>query len=220
MITIITRTSSRPDLFRRLRKYIQDQTIAPGKVYHMVLADNPDAYKYAFDELNQGVDVLKIDKLPLSCVAQVRKGSQNRGFYNLYLNEGIEMVTQGWILIVDDDDYLIDPECLQRVYDLLWYKDRFYLFQFARGSKIKPPENLFPERHYAAGDTTPIIRGKIGSSCIVVHADMAKKARWDDNLGADYRYIRDLALQFPYSFYPIPVVQATITGNKGKNIHQ
>lgn len=221
MLTIITRTSNRPALFRRLRESIQNQTINQNEIYHLILADNLESYQYAFEILNQGVDYKKEDPLPAARVSLVQKPNSNgRGFYNLYLNEGVEIVANGWIMFVDDDDYLVNNYCLQEVVDILKDESRFYIIQFLRGTKVKPPESLFAKHQYRAGDTSPIVSGKIGSSCIIVPATMAKKARWDDGLGADYRYIRDLALQFPYSFYPIPVVQATKKGNKGKNIHQ
>ena len=213
MLTIITRTSSRKELFLRLVKSINNQPMRRD-IQQIVLADNEDAYNYASDIC------FWLAKYSYR-VAMVKSKSDSPGFYNLYINDGLEMVKDGWILIVDDDDYLEGENLSSLLYLINDEREaKFYIVQFYRGHKVKPPVNLFANWRYKAGDSSPIVRGKIGSSCILFRKDQCEGILWDDKLAADYRFIKAMAEQNDYVFIPSALVRATISGNKGRDLYR
>lgn len=210
-LTIITRTSARPNQFIRLVKSIAKQSYK--NIFHLVLCDNPIAYKYASQTLIHHYHTIGIQ----FAINTVLRTSPNPGFYNLYLNHGITQVNNGYILFVDDDDYLVNDTCIERFWNHPKPGKGFYIIQYLRGERAKPKPLYFPKITYKAGDTFPIVLGKIGGSAVIFQPRHAQNARWDDKLGGDYRFIRQLAANNDYTFIPIPVVQATPTGNKGNS---
>lgn len=205
-LTIITRTSARPTRFLKLVQSIATQTYP--NIHHLVLCDNSKAFEYA-------TRILKNNQRCPFTVHMVQKSSQARAFYNLYLNKGIELVEDGYILFVDDDDHLVNATCIAEFWNHPKPDDGFYIVQFLRGTKPKPNPTLFPNHHCQAGDTSGIRPGRIGGSCIIFTAQHAINAHWDDQLASDFRFIMQLAKKNSFTFIPVKIVQATPTGNKG-----
>lgn len=205
-LTIITRTSARPNLFSRLVKSISDQTYK--NIKHLVLCDNQKAYTYA----NQ---ILEKAKYP-SQVEMVERSGTGRAFYNLYLNRGIELVENDYILFVDDDDGFVDNTCIERFWEYPKPDNGFYVVQFIRKNIAKPRRVYFQQRNYKAGDIWPFRVGKVGGSCVIFTPEQAANARWDDRLASDFRFIKQLAQHNDYSFIPIAIVKATPVKNGGK----
>lgn len=204
-LTIITRTSARPNSFARLVGSISLQTYKHIK--HIVLCDNESAANYTSRILQQAPYPYQIET--------VKKTSNNHGFYNLYLNHGIKMVDDGYILIIDDDDYILNNKALENFWKRSKPEKGFYIVQFLRGLKVKPQAHLFSKISYQAGDTSPIIVGKIGTSCAIFKQQHVKNACWNDMLGSDFLFIRQLAQNNNYTFIPVPIVQATAVKNGG-----
>lgn len=215
-LTIITRTSNRPLGLKKLMQSIASQTYV-DHITHIILADNQTATMYAhriadsFPGYNYKVFFVQVK-------------TRIRGFYNLYLNHGIQLVDDDLILFVDDDDYLTSNTCIQDFFasaDIVLSNQQtanshFFIVQFLRGSKIKPDKSYFPQTYYPAGHTSNIIVGKIGGSCIIFTKKQAHGILWKAQMAADYDFIRNMAARNPYIFLPIPIVQATPKGNKGK----
>ena len=208
-LTIITRTSFRPIEFRKATNSILNQTYT--NIHHLVLCDNDQAVQYV-------EEYYKRKKNKNYSIHKVQKQNNEEGFYNLYLNEGIKLTNQdSYILILDDDNYLINKNCITQFFEKTNPFHGFYITQFRRKtSNIKPNPELFKEINYYKGNTKPIIKGKIDSSCAIFKKHHAINAKWDDKLAADYRFIKQLATDNDYTFIPHIIVQSTPTGNKGK----
>lgn len=208
-LTIITRTSFRPIEFRKATNSILNQTYT--NIHHLVLCDNDQAVQYV-------EEYYKRKKNKSYSIHRVQKQNNEEGFYNLYLNEGIKLTNQdSYILILDDDNYLINKNCITQFFEKTNPFHGFYITQFRRKTNnIKPNPELFKEINYNKGNTKPIIKGKIDSSCAIFKKHHAINAKWDDKLAADYRFIKQLATDNDYTFIPHIIVQSTPTGNKGK----
>lgn len=208
-LTIITRTSFRPIEFRKATNSILNQTYT--NIHHLVLCDNDQAVQYV-------EEYYKRKKNKNYSIHKVQKQSNEIGFYNLYLNEGIKLTNQdSYILILDDDDYLINKNCITQFFEKIKPFHGFHIVQFRRKTNnVKPKPELFKEIDYNKGDTKPIVVGKIGGSCVIFKKHHAINAKWDDELAADYRFIKQLATDNDYTFIPHIIVQSTPTGNKGK----
>lgn len=208
MITIITRTSSRPELLQRLITSVMAQNCK--EIKHLILADNQKAVNYT-EKICQRLKYK-------AQVVKVRKESDNNGFYNLYLNTGISLVTSGWIALIDDDDYIFS-QGLKRILPLLKDEKRIYICQYLRGQKVKPMTGLFSKINYHAGDNARILCGTIGGGCLIFQQKHAAGILWDDKRCADFRFIKRMTAKNDYTFIPIVLQKATATGNKGKNIY-
>src|SRR6188768_2413240 len=113
LINILIRTSQRPILFQRCLQSIQQQTYKNIRVI----------VSYDFD----------CDYIPNWCdKIRVQKGDS--GYYwNLYCNELKEAVTDGWFMVVDDDDFMNSKSVIGDIVPHLTNPDRGVICQFLRG---------------------------------------------------------------------------------------
>jgi glycosyltransferase involved in cell wall biosynthesis len=104
--------------------------------------------------------------------------------YNLYINKLMGMVNNGYILILDDDDYLAN----KRVLNLI-------------AEKITKPDNIIISRMmWPTGQVIPSdafwrkipIRGQIGMPCFVFHCKWVSAIRFDPHKAADLRFFLQL----------------------------
>lgn len=209
MLTIITRTSFRPLKFGITANSVLSQTYPD--IHHLILCDNDKAVRYV-------EKYYKNKKYKNYSIHRVLKQSNEEAFYNLYLNKGIELASdESYILFLDDDDKLIDENCISLFFQKRKQFHGFYIVQFRRKpNNVKPKPALFKNIDYSKGDTNPIIKGRIGGSCVIFKKSHAINAAWDDKFAADYRFIIQLAQNNDYTFMPHIIVQSTYIGNKGK----
>lgn len=118
-------------------------------------------------------------------------------FYDDYVNELMEQVTEGWFIIVDDDDFLYDTTALEKISKHLSVRYGI-ICQMNRNGKIKPSNELMRAKI--------IRRTKIGMPCIVLHHSHKNIARLDGSVGAaDYTFIKDIQKKIPMKFVNIAV---------------
>ena len=111
LVNILTRTHNRPNYFKRCRDSILMQNYED--ITHIVSSDREE------DEYIEADKIIQI-------------GEQDGQYpVNLYFNEMIKHVEDGWILHLDDDDKLMRPDSIQVMADhisdendiLLWKVD-------------------------------------------------------------------------------------------------
>jgi hypothetical protein len=139
ILNILTRTSARPNYFRGLRDSLLQQQF-DGDMMHIVSTDNDDPYVEG--------DIVLHQKRP----------SGNYP-YNLYFNEMIKSVPDGWVLHLDDDDELTTPYSLQTMADAITSEDDLLLWKV----RLKP-NRIVPKEMYR----TPQI-GQISGIGFLVH---------------------------------------------------
>lgn len=104
LINILTRTYRRPNLFKKCRNSIEYQNY-PRK-HHIIGYDEENTLNYICFISNENCpsDIMKVEKIPIL--------HKDHYPYNLYLNNLITQVKEGWVLILDDDDELVSSQAL------------------------------------------------------------------------------------------------------------
>lgn len=180
MINILTRTSNRPNGFRRLLESVRGQTYK--NINHIVCTDDLDSVEYIKENgVKEWMLISKedvIEKYP----QPVRLGWRDLP-HNLYFNEMIHKIKDGWVMYLDDDDMFYSSDSVKKLVreiekhneDALIYFQMEYSWD---GSRL--PESL------------PSEIGKIGGSCIIFHSKYKDYAVWDAFNCSDFRVIQQL----------------------------
>lgn len=177
LINIITRTSGRPNGFQRCQQSISNQTYT--NIRHIVSYDNLEDKEYV-DKYN--VDAFFIDKAKVQAMQDIPDPKTGGRFiYNLYFNILFNKVKNGWIMILDDDDYLSNPNAVQTMVNNIQGNTDMLVWQmkYPTGSKLPTIQEM---------GSRPRL-GRIGSPCIMVHSGIAKTIRWDGWKCGDFRFI-------------------------------
>lgn len=177
LINVVTRTSNRPNGFKRCRESIINQTYK--NIRHIVSIDNLADEYYVKDS---GADYFFIDKSEVEKMPDIPDPKTGKRFiYNLYFNILFGKVNDGWILIIDDDDYLKSPTIIEEIVSNISSNQDLLIFQmeYENGSVLP----TIPE----IGQIPRI--GRIGSPCIMIHSAIAKTIKWDGWKCGDFRYI-------------------------------
>lgn len=204
-LNILTRTNSRPKSFERCHNSIKNQTYK--NIRHIVSIDDLKDKDYVekYDVDWYFVDRQELEKLP--DIPNPNTGM--RFIYNKYLNVLIDKVKDGWVMILDDDDYLADNKVVEKIM-----------------SKINhPTDMIIQQMQYPNGKVLPSIQemhaqprlGRIGSPCVVVHNTLAKAAKFDGWKCGDFRYITKLwKLSNDKKWIKTPIVKIGNFGGMGR----
>jgi hypothetical protein len=186
-ISILVRTSYRPDLFNRLYDSIKAQTHQNIKV--IVSYDDERALSY----------------IPSECVKIRVYKSDMPFFYDNYVNDLKQLVDIGYFVVIDDDEVLIDNDCISRVVKHL--RGSYGLIcQFSRSGHLKPSNDLIKRKR--------IMRTKVGMPCLFLHHSLKNIAHLDGSVGAsDYHWIKAVSRKVSLKFVPIVVAYADRRSN-------
>lgn len=179
-LNIVTRTSGRPNAFRRCHESIKSQTYP--NIRHIVSIDNLEDKFYVE---NLDIDYYFIDRAELESKPDIPDPKTGKKFpFNLYFNELFSKTTDGWILILDDDDYLANENVVEQIMarvkeptDLICFQ-----MQYPNGSKLPSDVELGGQPRL----------GRIGSPCVVFHHSMTKDNKFDGWKCGDFRFINRL----------------------------
>jgi len=178
LINILTRTSNRPNGFKRCRESIENQTYK--NIRHIVSIDNLNDEEYV---KNHNVDYFFMDKEAISKENDIPDPKTGTRFiYNLYLNHLINEVKEGWVLFLDDDDYLADNNTVQKMVNAIKNTTDLILWQmkYPNGQVLPSIQEL----------GTPPRLARIGAPCFMLHSGIAKTIRWDGWKCGDFRFIQ------------------------------
>lgn len=183
MLTLLVRTSYRPQSFSRLLASINNEASI------LVCYDNHEAVNY----------------IPADIEKFYIEPGTDQFFYNRYVNELKSKVQAGWMIVVDDDDTII-PGSLNKLNQILsTLPPSAILIQFMRGAYLKPHPAIFGERR--------IKMGHIGFPSLVLHSDYKDVAQVGAGEYADYYYIRDVCERVPVKWIAnLPVVSSPARG--------
>ncbi len=195
-ITILIRTSNRPKSFSRCIKSILYQQYQ--HISLLVSVDNEATEKYV-EEHN--ITSIKI-----------KKDTSVEAPYNLYLNDLVAHVEQGWILILDDDDMLA-PDAIRMLLAANAFTNPHALIL---STMMWPNGRIVPEAEYLGKHP---VRSHIGMPCFMVHHTHKHLLNFDGNKAGDFRIVKELYKQFTTrTVVAKPIVHTGNMGNKGKPI--
>ena len=177
LINIITRTSGRPNGFKRCHESIKNQSYA--NIRHIVSIDRIEDAEYV---KHYDVDYFFIDKQKIAAQPDIPDPKTGKKFiYNLYFNELFAKVNGGWIMILDDDDYLVNKDAVLKMVNKIKNNTDMLIWQmkYPTGSMLPTISEMGHKPRLA----------RIGSPCILVHSGIAKTIRWDGWKCGDFRFI-------------------------------
>lgn len=175
LINILIRTSNSPDGFRRSYESVLKQGYDNIRI--IVTADTIEAVAYVLEYDNiEFIDVR--DK-------KVTKGpSHKHKPYNLYLNDLFEAVEDGWIFILDDDDWICDDNFFKKVSLYMDNPNNLLLWQMRmNGGRIIPEPDFICK---------PPVAKHIGMPCFSFHSDWKGLHTFNEGRRADFQLISKL----------------------------
>ena len=185
LINILTRTSNRPIGFINCHKSIIKQTYK--NVRHIVSYENDIDLKYL--DFND-IEKVKVNKYKGDILTHP-KGYLHAP-YNLYCNELLDKVDEGWVLFLDDDDCLLHNKVLIEVVNEI--------------KKCNNDTMLIWKMRYPNGKVLPLKKhfenkiieiNNLGSPCVIFHSKYKNITKWDNFKAADFRYINTLFDKIP-----------------------
>jgi len=192
LINILIRTSNRPKYFYRCIESIKSQFYQNYRI--IVSADDLKTQNYV---RNYDVEHILVNKL---------KPTPQCSFpYNLYLNCLCELVDDGFILILDDDDHLADDQCLVDISKKLTNPEALLICKM-----IWPNGRIIPSDDY--WKKLPV-RGQIGMPCFIFHHSLTGNLSFDGEKAADIRFFHKLFELIPNKIWFDRIIVKT--GNTG-----
>jgi hypothetical protein len=220
LINVVTRTSGRPEFFKRNVNSINSQTYK--NIRHVIITDSKDNVSYI---KNNGIEEYYIYD-PIYLVKNDKTKDPKTGrlsAHNLYFNEVHKEIKEGWIIYIDDDDYFMDQHSLSKLVTHInkYNEDTLIYFQMEWGSKnikipseIKNRKVLFP---FGSEKWTPQL-ARIGGSCLIFHSKYKDFAMWDKWKCSDFRVISKLHNKIPNKVCIVePFVKVPLAGKGERN---
>ena len=120
-------------------------------------------------------------------VPELQRDTQNTFPWNIYLNVLMQKVSRGWIIFIDDDDFLFDENSLQVIAGSLPDENSLlvYRMQYPDGRILPGPEYF---------GKLPFVRKNISMQCFCFHSKFCNKVFFDAKRAGDLRFLNDLLL--------------------------
>lgn len=208
LINILTRTSGRPVGFSKCYHSIANQSYK--KVRHIVSYDDPQDLEYLKDYQVEKIAVKREKTAPISMTPP----EENSEFkpYNLYCNELLSVVEEGWIMFLDDDDMLSRENVLEEITNYILKNNTDTLFfwktRFPNGFLLPSNSNFRNKK---------VILQQIDTACFLFHSKYKSVSHWDCWWAADYRFIKELSDTIPdQKWIPKTFTQKNNFGDQGK----
>ena len=164
-ITILIRTCYRPLLFKKCIESILEQRYSNVNI--LICYDNKDAEEY----INPYINKIK------NCSAfYFTIESREKYKFNLYCNELLNRVKDGYCIYLDDDNEFTHHNCLHIINHYL-QENKLCVWKYLRGDKI-----IYP-------DSPNIIhKGEIDSSSFCFNHTIKQYGQWWDKPCGDYHF--------------------------------
>ena len=189
---ILTRTSGRPEFFRRCRESVKSLQW-PGGVVHIVHIDDPRSEQY-----------VECDILVKGTAHGPNMGTAP---YNLYNNRLLKAIpSSGWVAFLDDDDEYTEPDVFERVLGDKPDPKKIYICKAMRWN-----ETVWPRKWGT--------QSSFQTECFVVHSTIAVTAKWWGDKGGDHAYTRQFTRRhIPLVWRDVLVAKAQEGKGHGKLI--
>ena len=198
-INILVRNTYRPSYFKKCIDSILNQDYDNYKVIICYDDDNCIEYLEQYKN-NYKIEIFK--------ATEVDKSHQT--FYNLYCNQLLDKVQDGWIIFLDDDDMFSNYNVLKDINTYLTQDNNLVFWKFKR-----PDALIYPDINLLKRDT-------IANCGYCFHSKYKNLSQWKSWQGGDYDYIIGLIQKnnFNKNFIDKVLTQTTFhemkVGNFGK----
>jgi hypothetical protein len=164
-INIVIRTHNRPIFFSKNINTIKDLNYSNYKIY--ISYENNNTLNYIKE------NTIDMDNI---IVVKVQK-TDTIAFYNDYCNTILDMIDEGYVMFLDDDDMFTHKNAFKYINRYL-HEDRILCWEYLRADKIIGPIKGL------------IKKGKITSCGFCYHSK--HKSKWDTVRGGDHIFIKKL----------------------------
>lgn len=166
LVNILTRTSGRPDQFRRCRESILKQKFN-GDVRHIVCIDGPCEYAEG-DVIVPGRGLIAPEVPP-------KHRRYRPAPYNLFINDALEAVEGGWVYVLDDDDEFLTKDALARLEPHMNDRDNLVVCRFLMSKSVIP-----------ASWGEKLVMNDVPGSSILYHSDHKADGHWHGQYCGDF----------------------------------
>lgn len=179
-VNILTRTSGRPVGFSNCRQSVKRQTYK--SISHFVSYE--DEKDLAYLDLD-GIKKVKVDKYRGN--VKINPEGYLHAPYNLYCNELLDKVENGWIIFLDDDDHLLHNKVIQELVSEIEKanEDTLFIWQMRY-----PDGRVLPTNSHIYTQTIEF--EKIDTTCFMFHSKYKDEANWDAWKASDFRFVKQL----------------------------
>ncbi|MAM22099.1 MAG: hypothetical protein CL817_00010 [Croceibacter sp.] len=208
LINILTRTSLRPNGFNLCYESVKNQSYS--NIKHIISYDDDRCLEYLKGKF---IKSFKVN----TQVNQLKIGSRDEDGnvyspHNLYCNELLEKVDDGWVMFLDDDDRLMNDSVISNIVCKIKEDDfkTLYLWQMRYpNGKLKPSSSQLRNKDL------PI--NSIGSPCFLFHSSLIGDFFWDEYKRSDYRFFKKLrSVATSEIIIDEPLIQINNFGDFGK----
>tara|TARA_B110001450_G_scaffold107418_1_gene101659 strand:- start:1383 stop:1970 length:588 start_codon:yes stop_codon:yes gene_type:complete len=166
MFNVLIRTSNRPENFMRCIESVLDQKYTNYKIF--VCHDKIESLEY-LEEYDD-----KIEYFP------VFTKSKEKYKFNLYCNELLSKVEEGYVVFLDDDDMF----CHNQVFNILNYcmdDETLLIWKFFRPDKLIYPSSM-----------KTINLGEVASCGFCSNIKNYKSCKWGDKKNGDFYFLKEV----------------------------
>jgi glycosyltransferase involved in cell wall biosynthesis len=219
LINIIVRTHNRPKYFLKCLRSIMATCYNPRIVH--VIVDNNESLKYAQTAVQNGMansvsmananftDNRFGSFAELKALGICKNNSDEKKHrYDLYLNDKLRDIEQGWIFFLDDDKEITSSRTLDNISERLTEDDIMLVGQHRMKSRLLPDGDLW--------GVLPFKRAHIDMSCFIFNVKHKELCHFDGHGAGDWRTAKRMAEVLRVEWLREPFTTADNDGNSGK----
>lgn len=202
-LIVITRTSRRPNFFKTAYESIHAQSIPELK--HVVICDDIENSKYVYDYPN-------IELITVNRDTYKNNPRLGGGFYNVYLNHGVNKAhPEDYFIVLDDDDYYTDNTSIKEIWnnrgkhDLIVWKTR------AAGGVVPFPQYFVDKR---------FVQANIAMPSFMVKRSIVGEAHFTKRSGGDYNFISQVQPNATNQLWVDKILASTTDGHRQGKGHR
>jgi hypothetical protein len=167
-LNILIRTSKRPELFKQCMESILSQNYKNYYIY--VCYDSFESYEYIKEFLNDNIETFFVEN-----------DSKEKYKFNLYNNELMEKVNDGFILFMDDDDIYSHELCFKIINETITDSNSVLIWKFMRPDKLIYPKHI-----------NDIKLGEIDTTMVCFNSKYKNIVKWNDCQCGDFFFYSEL----------------------------
>ena len=163
-----------------IRTHLREEKFV--KSINSILFQNYTNY-HIYISYDDGECLTYLDKYvnhPKITIIHVKKTSNNECFFDLYNNELMKLVNDGYILFLDDDKYFIHSNSFQIINNFLG-ENTLLIWKLLQADKF-----IYPS------DIKDIKYGEIDTCIFCFNSLHKNKSFWGDNYGSDFYFFNNL----------------------------
>jgi len=181
LVNILIRTSKRPNYFRTCMESVHSQTYP--NIRTIVSYDNEESLDYV--SAYRDIEAIRVfpGPEPYAPLPADYPYDYYRLHPNLYLNTLMDLVSDGFVVYLDDDDKFMHSDSLEVIVNHISSSDDLLIWKVQFPGRYLPEDKFFGKK--------PVF-GHIGTCGFAFHSKYIPQVRWEGWSGGDYRVVSAL----------------------------